>query len=139
MLAIGRGTGPPQGNVAEAATKLSDAWAASAEAEVLFDLAVCYERLGRTADAMRRSVNISNSRPRSGCGTLMNALGRSSRQTKKLLQRQGRGGCWSRWPATAKSAFAFARADIAPSVARKFRNGVCRRSSYVCELVRVRG
>jgi hypothetical protein len=42
-----------EGRLAEAATKLSDAWAtSSADAEVLFDLATCYERLGRTVEAV---------------------------------------------------------------------------------------
>ena len=42
-----------EGNVAQAAAKLSEAWAASTrDPEVLFDLAVCYQRLGKPSDAL---------------------------------------------------------------------------------------
>ena len=39
--------------MAQAAAKLSEAWAASTrDPEVLFDLGVCYERLGKASDAL---------------------------------------------------------------------------------------
>jgi hypothetical protein len=42
-----------EGKVAEAAVKLRDAWNIStSDPEVLFDLADCYERLGRTSEAL---------------------------------------------------------------------------------------
>lgn len=41
-----------QGRLAEAAVKLSDGWTASRDPEVLFDLGVCFERLGQSAQAL---------------------------------------------------------------------------------------
>ena len=39
------------GQLAEAAAKFSEGWTESRDPEVLFDLAVCYERQGRSAEA----------------------------------------------------------------------------------------
>jgi len=41
-----------QGRLAEAAVKLSDGWTASRDPEALFDLGVCFERLGQSAQAL---------------------------------------------------------------------------------------
>ena len=41
-----------QGRLSEAAAKLSDGWTASRDPEALFDLAVCFERLGQSAQAL---------------------------------------------------------------------------------------